>query len=166
MCQAFAIVTFFDDMSLYIQEVCLCFWCVLLFDFAMWLRTFRLHFPLSSVFLWFYLFCVQPLKHDLYKWHAVLHIGACVSSICNRDWYRFNHVTHIFVMIYKQKLLKRIKCLRTIFSRVLLIYVFYLVGLLSLWHIPHFHSQFYGRKYLIHCQSFKFLKWFCVHYSY
>ena len=30
------------------------FWCVLLFDFAMWLWTFRIYFPLSSVFLWFY----------------------------------------------------------------------------------------------------------------
>ena len=30
------------------------FWCFLLFDFAMWLWTFRIDFPLSSVFLWFY----------------------------------------------------------------------------------------------------------------
>ena len=33
---------------------CLFVWCVLSFDSAMWLGTFRLNFPRSSVFLWFY----------------------------------------------------------------------------------------------------------------
>ena len=35
------------------------FWCVLSFDFAMWLWTFRLDFPLSSVFLWFSFVCTS-----------------------------------------------------------------------------------------------------------
>ena len=45
------------------------FLCVLLFDFAMWLWTFRIDFPLSSVFLWFY-FIVHPksTKHIQYNY--------------------------------------------------------------------------------------------------
>ena len=37
------------------------FLCVLSFDFAMWLWTFRLDFPLNSVFLWFYFFRVRTI---------------------------------------------------------------------------------------------------------
>ena len=37
------------------------FWSVLLFDFAMWLWTFQIDFPLSSVFLWFYFFFKEKI---------------------------------------------------------------------------------------------------------
>ena len=50
------------------------FWCVLSFDFTMWLWTFRLDYPLSSVFLWFY------FLHDIKKHHKTQN-----SSLCSND---------------------------------------------------------------------------------
>ena len=47
------------------------FWCVLSLDFAMWLGTFRFDFPLSSVFLWFYLFQDPVSPFGSQMWLAI-----------------------------------------------------------------------------------------------
>ena len=87
------------------------FWCVLSFDFAMWLWTFRLDFLLSSVILWFNFWIPYELGnvYTLYKW-SCFNLGGG-----NREFQNKNHLVFFHVTI-ADRCTRNIKCKKVEFS--------------------------------------------------